>query len=152
MGRRDEPELTPSDAELAEAEHATRQLLARFDEPGLIEPPPGLATRIVGALPQTRPPAPRRPAWAFPRGIVAPAALAMLFVMVLVGALTFLPGLVGVAGGPESLLGRVGRALAGTPLGALLTGAGGVALLVALIVVAGGWLWWVVTHSHHDEH
>ncbi|HMQ30744.1 MAG TPA: hypothetical protein PKD53_08435 [Chloroflexaceae bacterium] len=141
MGRRDEPELTPSEAELAEAEAATRRLLAAYGEPAPAEPPPGLAARVVASLPAT-PPAQgvSRPRWAPARPLVAwAAAAALLIVLGAVGALASLPGLVRVAGGPQSALGRISNALAATPLGP-----DGAAALALVALVAGAAIWWAL--------
>ncbi len=141
MGRRDEPELTPSDAELAEAETATRELLALYDEPATIDPPPGLAARVLAAMPTAPAPrAARRPFWAAPRPLAAWAAAMLLLLAVgALGALAAGPGLAGIALEPDSLLGRISLAVAASPSGALLLGAVGVALLT---VGAAAWLWW----------
>lgn len=141
MGRRDEPELIPSEAELAEAEVATRRLLAAYGEPTPVEPPPGLAARVVAALPE---PALRRRSqrsfWAPARPALAwGLAAALLIVLGAVGALASLPGLVNVAGGPDSALGRISLVLAATPLGP-----DGAAILAVVALSAGAALWWAL--------
>lgn len=138
MGRRDQPELTPSDGELAEAEAATRALLAAHGEPAQAAVPPGLAARIVASLPPTAAPEQPRPWWLTLRPALAYAAVLAL---ALAGLGTLIAS--GVAGGavaPESALGQIGLAIAGTALGQLLVGGGAVLGLVAL--AAGAWLWW----------
>lgn len=138
MGRRDQPELTPSDADLAEAEAATRRLLAARGEPAPAEAPPGLAARVVAALPPSGAAQARRPWWSALRPALAYAAV-LLLALVGLGALAADVGLARAAP-PESALGRIGLALAGTPLGDLLA-AGGAALGVVALL-AGAWLWW----------
>lgn len=140
MGRRDQPELTPSEPDLAEAEAATRRLLTAYGEPAALEPPPGLAARVVAALPAS--PAAgrgRRPWWAELRPALAYAAV-LLLALVGMGALAASTGLGRVAVAPESALGRISLALAGSPLGDLLAGGG--AALGVLALAAGAWLWW----------
>jgi hypothetical protein len=154
MGRRDEPELTPSDAELVEAETATRELLALYDEPATVEAPPGLAARVLAAMPAAPSPrASRRPFWAAPRPPLAAWAAATVLLLAL-GALSALavgPGLGGIAPAPDSLLGRISLALAATPIGPLLVSAGGVAALALLAIGSAAWLWWSLRRRRGDE-
>lgn len=142
MGRRDNPELEPSEADLAEAEAATRQLLAIYDEPAPVEPPPGLAARVVAALPRPATRTARLPAWAALRPLAALAGAAVLLLALgALGALYAAPGLAAVAGSPDSALGQIGRALLATPVGGMLIGAGAGATLALVALAAGVWLW-----------
>lgn len=156
MGRRDKPELTPSDADLAEAEAATRLLLAPFDEPRPVPPPPGLSARILAALPDAGPePRASSPWWAALRPAAwAAAALALLLVAFGAwGVLGDSRGPAQVAGGPDSLIGRttLTLTLAAKPLLNLLASAGLVALASALAVAVGAWLWWRLAHADREE-
>jgi hypothetical protein len=131
---------------LAEAETATRELLGRYNEPAQIELPPGLTARVLAAMPA--PPAPRRPFWAAPRPVAAwAAAVVLLLTLGALGLLASGPGLAGAPLTPDSLLGRLSLVLAGTPLGPLLLGMGGVAALTGLAVGAAFWLWWSLTRE-----
>lgn len=141
MGRRDQPELTPSDADLAEAEAATRGLLAAHSEPAPVQPPPGLAARVVASLPQSPSARAHRPWWVALRPALAYAAVLTLALVGMV-ALAAGTGLTRVALPPESALGRIGIAFAATPLGQLLAGGGAALGIIAL--AAGAWLWWRV--------
>lgn len=144
MGRRDEPELTPSDAELAEAEAATRELLARYGEPAPAQPPPGLVSRVLAAMPAGRPGRARRPWWAFPRPAAAWALGALAALLILVGGLTAMAGVAASAGvafgsGP---LGRLSAALASGSLGGPLAVPAPGLLLIALGVAIAAVVWW----------
>ncbi len=141
MGRRDEPELIPSEAELAEAEAETRRLLAAYGEPAPAEPPPGLPARIVASLPTTSPGRrERQTRWTFLRPVFAWAmAAALLIAFGVVGALATLPSLGSVAGAPQGTLGRISNVLSASPLGV-----GGGAALAIIALVAGATLGWAL--------
>lgn len=141
MGYGDKPELTPSDSELIAAEERTRRLLARYGEPAPVEPPPGLASRVVAALPPAR--QPLRPLWRRPAAWASAAAAALLLALATLGALGLGAIPASVAGSPDTLLGRLSLTIAQTarPLSGLITGAGLVALLIALALAGGLWLW-----------
>jgi hypothetical protein len=147
MGRRDEPELTPSDAELAEAEAATRELLARYGEPAPAHPPPGLVSRVLAAMPQGRPGRDRRPWWAFPRPVAAWALGAVAALLILVGGLTALAGIApaGIALGP-GILGNLRAILASRPLGDILAAPAPGLILIALGIAVAAVAWWAL-HS-----
>ncbi len=140
MGRRDEPELMPSDGELAAAEAHTRRLLARFGEPSAVAPPAGLADRIVAAMPSVsrpiRPLRRRALGWAI---TAAASVLVVLGVWVTLGI-----GLAPASVAEATLLGQLTISLAARPLGTLPSGAGLVIVLGAL--VGGAWLWWRYVH------
>lgn len=131
MGRRDKPELSPSETELAEAEAATRLLLATYDEPAPVAPPPGLAARIIAAMPEApQAQQPGRSLWAAlrPAAWALGAAALVLLAIGGWGALVDSLGRVQVAGGPGGALGRLTLTLtlAARPLAELLAGAGAV--------------------------
>jgi hypothetical protein len=139
MGRRDDPELTPSDAELAAAEERTRLLLARFGEPTAVEPPPGLADRIMAALPPAR-----RPLRPLRRRTLGWGITAVASLLVILGLWVALGGGIApasVAGvSSVTLLDQFTFSLATQPLDNLPSGA---VLVVALgILIGGAWLWW----------
>jgi hypothetical protein len=142
MGRRDEPELTPSDDDLAEAEAATRALLARYGEPRPAEPPAGLTGRVLAALPEQRPA--RRPWWALPRPAAAMALGALATLLVLVGGWALLAGGLApadVAAGTASPFGRLTTAIATRSLASLVGVPAPVALILGLGLVAA-LVWW----------
>jgi hypothetical protein len=129
MGRRDEPELTPRDDELAADEAAVRRLLAPFGEPTQAEPPPGLAARVAVRVRQAAPaPAVR---WQRPARWAAAALAALLLAL-------------GVWGVRVNSLGQLLLVftLAAKPLVNLFAQAGLLAALAALAILAGAWLWW----------
>lgn len=144
MGRRDEPELIPSDAELAEAETATRDLLARYGEPTPAQPPPGLISRVLAAMPELRPGQDRRPWWSFPRPVFAWGLGVVAALLIVIGGLTALAGAaasdVAFGSGP---LGRLTAALVNSPsfAGVLDVPAPG-ALLIALGFAIAAVAWW----------
>ena len=145
MGRGNELELPPSDDELTSAEADTRLLLARYGEPRAIEPPPGLAARVVATLAQTvAAPAPeRRPrVWLRPAVGWGVAVAALLLALGVWGALT--DRLTQVAGGPHTLLGRLALSLtqAVRPLADLLVSIWPGIALAFLALAAAAWLWW----------
>jgi hypothetical protein len=146
MGRRDELELTPSDAELAEAETATRDLLARYGEPVPAQPPPGLVSRVLAAMPEEAPgPQARRPWWAFPRPVAAWGLGLVAAMLIIVGGLAALVGAAAranVAASPDGLLGRLTAALAGRPLVGALAAPFPAAILISLGLVVAGIVWW----------
>lgn len=83
MGRRDERGLRPTDADLAAAEAATRAMLADYDEPQPLAPPPDLAARVLAALPTTAHPSQAR---TWPRmGFGMTLATALLLLLALGG-------------------------------------------------------------------
>jgi hypothetical protein len=144
MGRRDEPELIPSDAELAEAEAATRDLLARYGEPAPAQPPPGLIGRVLAAMPDIRPGQNGRPWWSFPRPIFAWGLGVLAALLILVGGLAALAGAAagGVAFG-SGPLGRLTAALVSSPqFGGVLAVPAPGALLIALGVAIAAVAWW----------
>lgn len=141
MGYGDKPELMPSESEVSAAEESTRRLLARYGEPAPVEPPPGLASRVVAALPSSR--QPRRPLRRRPVAWAAAAAAALLVALGSWGALAVGAIPASVAGSPDTLLGRLSLTIAQTarPFIDLITGAGLAALFVALAIAGGLWLW-----------
>jgi len=148
MGRRDESELILTEVELAAAEQATRQLLAPFGEPSAAAPPPGLAARVLAALPAARP----TPALAPRRGRVGAWAAALVALLLAVGAWGGLVNSLGPAragGGPAEGLGQLllVLTLAAKPLLNLLAHAGLAAALLALIGMASAWLWWRIVRA-----
>lgn len=143
MGRGDNHELTPGEEELAAAEAATRQLLARHGEPAPAAPPPALAARVLAALPARQAGivrSSRRPAlaWAFA------ALLLPLFGLGVWGVLLNSAGLAELFGGPSSGPGQLilGLALAAKPLVNLVLAAGAYGFVAALALAGGVWLWW----------
>ena len=149
MGRRDEPELTPTDEELAAAEASLRRTLARYDEPAPVAPPPNLAARVLASLP-ANPPGRQRAAPALPR--LAPAAgwaaatfAALLLALGSWGVLLNSHAPAAAAGGPGQLL--LVLTLAAKPIVNLLVSAGAAAALVALAAAVGAWLWWRIVSS-----
>ncbi len=148
MGRRDESELILTEAELDAAEGATRQLLAPFGEPSAVEPPPGLAARVLAALPAARP----TPALA-PRsrrlGVWAAALVALLLAVGAWGVLVNSLGPARAVGGPAAGLGQLllVLTLAAKPLLNLLAHTGLAAALLALIGMASAWLWWRIVRA-----
>jgi hypothetical protein len=148
MGRRDEPELTPTDDELAAAEASLRRALAHYDEPSPVAPPPHLATRVLAALP-AEPPGRRQPAavrrLAPAAGWAAAALAALLLALGSWGVLLNAYAPAGAAAGPGQLL--LVLTLAAKPLVNLLASAGAAAILAALTAVAGAWLWWRIVSA-----
>lgn len=147
MGRGDEHELMPSEAELAEAEAGTRLLLTRRGEPALVAPPPGLSARVLAALPEPgRPRASRSTGMLWARVAVAwaAAAVALLLVFGAWGVLGDSLGPARVAGGPDSSLGELTftLTLAAKPLVNLLAGSGIYVALAGVAILVGAWLWW----------
>lgn len=139
MGRRDEPELTLGDDEMERAEAATRRMLAPFGEPSAAAPPPGLARRVLAALPTAAPsPTLRRPAaW-------LALALALLLAVGAWGVLGNSLGPASAAGGPADGLGQLVLVLtlAAKPLLNLFANLGLVAAALALVGFGAAWLWW----------
>jgi hypothetical protein len=141
MGRRDD-ELTP--AALAEAEAATRRILARWDEPQPVAPPPGLARQVLATLPDS----PRQARSSAPLPTIGRWALA------LGAALLLALGGWGVwldSAGPAGLLGTLGAGLAGLalqltlmakPLINLLGASAGMGLAALAALIVGGAIWW----------
>jgi hypothetical protein len=146
MGRRDEPELTPGDEELAAAEAATRRLLEPFGEPALLEPPAGLAARVTARLPG----APRRARpW---RGAVAWAASLAAALLLSIGAWGVLVNSLGpsrAAGGPEDGLGQLvlTLTLAAKPMVNLLADPGLAAAAALLTAATAAWFWWRIVRN-----
>jgi hypothetical protein len=146
MGSRDDDELDePVDATLAaEDEQATRQLLARYDQPFSVAPPPGLAARTslvlaremnAGATPRPRSP------WFWQLAAFGLGLLVMLGLW----------GVFGQSSGPANLLGGTesggGRALlwltlAAKPLINAVLSLGSVGLLASIVLLVCAWLWW----------
>jgi len=148
MGRRDESELILTEAELAAAEAATHQLLAPFGEPSAVEPPPGLAARVLAALPTAQP----TPALAPRSRRLGAWAAAMVALLLAVGAWGVLVNSLGPAravGGPTEGLGQLllVLTLAAKPLLNLLAHTGLAAALLALIGMASAWLWWRIVRA-----
>jgi hypothetical protein len=150
MGRRDEPELTPTDDELAAAEASLRRALARYNEPSPVAPPPDLAARVLAALP-AEPPGRRQKAPARPRLTPAAGWAASAFAILLLalgswGVLvtTYAPASA-PADGPGQLL--LVLTLSAKPLVNLLASAGAAAALVLLAAVGGAWLWWRIVSA-----
>lgn len=136
MGRRDEPELTPDDDELAADDAATRRLLAPFGEPVLAEPPPGLAARVAVRVRQ----APTSSgAWQRPARWAAAAVAALLLALGVWAARVSAVAVRGDDGLGQLLL---VLALAAKPLVNLFAQAGLVAALAALAILSGAWIWW----------
>lgn len=139
MGRGDDTELNLTEAELAADEAAVRNLLAPLGEPAAAPAPPGLASRVLAALPAAaRPRARLSLGWA----AAGLAALAML----LLGAWGVLGDSLGparLAGGPAGGVGQLvlTLTLAAKPLVNLLADAGPAAALAPALIVAGAWLW-----------
>lgn len=153
MGRRDAPELTPTDDELAAAEESVRRTLARYHEPAPVPPPPGLAARVLAAL-QAEPPPGSRPEPARRRlGLAAVwAGAAMVFLLLAFGAWGVLVNSLApasVAGGPAAGLGQLllVLTLAAKPLVNLLASAGATAALVVVAAAGGAWLWWRIVST-----
>jgi hypothetical protein len=153
MGRRDEPELTPTDEELAAAEASLRRTLARYSEPAPAAPPPDLVARVLATLPRERAPGIER-APAAPRlGPAAGWAVAALSILLLAigawGVLVNSLAPASVAGGPADGLGQLllVLTLAAKPLVNLLASAGATAALVVLTAVGGAWLWWRIVST-----
>jgi hypothetical protein len=152
MGRRDEPELTPTDDELAAAEASLRRALARYHEPAPVAPPPDLAARVLASLPaelsrrqQLAPVRRLGPAAGWAAAALATLLLALGAWGVLVNSLA--PA--SMAGGPADGLGQLllVLTLAAKPLVNLLVSAGATAALVVLTAVGGAWLWWRIVST-----
>jgi hypothetical protein len=147
MGNRNDDELEnePVDPlQVAEDERFVQQLLARYDQPHHVTPPPGLAARTSLAVLREQP-----RSGAVLRRVLWPVQLASLALGLLVAV--GLWGVFGSSTGPASLFGGaesgLGRAflwltLAAKPLINVLVAIGpvGLAALVAFILCA--WLWW----------
>lgn len=141
MGRRDD-KLTLT--EIHAAEEATRRILARWDEPQPVAPPPGLARQVLATLPDS----PRQARSAAPLPTIGRWALA-----VGAGLLLILGGW-GVwfdSAGPAELLGTFGAGLAGLalqltlmakPLINLLGASAGLGLAALAALIVGGAIWW----------
>lgn len=151
MGRGDDAELTPSDAELAAAEAETRGLLARFAEPSSLTAPETLTAQVLARLPAQLPrAAPRSLAWTRMLGGAFAAALAALVALGIWGVLADSFGPARLAGGADAALGQLLLllTLAAKPLVNLLGALGPGVLLAAVTLAVAGWLWWrLVQHT-----
>lgn len=144
MGRGDYTELTPSDAEVAQAEAETRRLFGRWGEPRPAPPPPALTARVLDAIEY----GPAR-AVAF-RHIWRTTSLTLAMALLPLLALG-LWGVFGDSSGPARLLGAsagslgqlaLALTLAAKPLVNLLLGAGPLGLALAIVLPIIAWLWW----------
>jgi hypothetical protein len=145
MGRRND-ELSPEQE--AHSDQLLRDLLASYGEPQQVVPPPGLARRVVTALPAQPAVLARR------RGSIR--RFAALFVEVLALALVALGlwGVLGDSAGPAGLFGGAASGAGGALLVLTLAAkplvgslfALGLPTLVggALFGAAAGWAWWVL--------
>ncbi|MFV9506206.1 MAG: hypothetical protein AB4911_16780 [Oscillochloridaceae bacterium umkhey_bin13] len=138
MGRGDEHELVPTDPELSADEATIRMILRQSGEPALVEPPPGLANRVLTTLADGRPTrAPRRlhPWW-----LPALGGFASLTLLLLVLGGLVLTTTSNVAGSPGSgmtlALGQLAQ-----PVLPLLPLLGGVSLLILLGLLVAFLLW-----------
>jgi hypothetical protein len=137
MGRRDELELTSADLDADEV--ATRRLLAPFGEPAAAPPPPGLASRVLAALPAAAQPRPRRR--------LSPWLILVLGLLLAVGAWGVLGNSLGpaqAAGDPGEGIGQLVLVLtlAAKPLVNLFANLGLVAALLVLLGFGAALLWW----------
>lgn len=143
MERRDEPELSLSETDLVADEIATRRLLAPFGEPMPAEPPPGLTTRVLAALPAATfvpatAPRPRRML------VWGGLALTLLLTIGVWGVLGNSLGPASAAGGPAAGIGQLVLVLtlAAKPLVNLFANLGLLAALLGLAGFGSAWLWW----------
>jgi len=127
------------------AEAETRRLLARYGEPRPTPPPPDLAGRVLDLLADPQP----APADSRLRRIYGRALLVCLVALMAFGAWGVLIDSSGPARLFGDLSGGLGQlllllTLAAKPLINLLLPAGAATLAVALGVVGGSWLWWLL--------
>ncbi|NNJ10941.1 hypothetical protein EKD04_011420 [Chloroflexales bacterium ZM16-3] len=141
MGRRDS-QLRPDDA-LISAEAETRRLLARYGEPLTVEPPAGLAVRVLDGLANQQPTHPASRLRRIYGGVMALCVL----ILIAFGAW----GVLIDSSGPAHLFGDMSGGLsqmlllltlAAKPLINLLLTAGAATLAVIVAIVGGSWLWW----------
>ncbi len=137
--------LTPEDL-LVAAEEETRRLLARYAQPAPIEPPPDLAGRVIAAIENPDPSPTSRLRRIY--GTVVSLFLAMLISLGSWGILLDSRGPALFFGDLSSGLGDffLFLTLAAKPLINLLLTAGVATLVVIVVILAGGWLWWQLVH------
>jgi hypothetical protein len=147
MGNRNDDELENElvdPLQVAEDERFVQQLLARYDQPHHVSPPPGLAARASLAVLRERP----RSRAAFRRTIwplqVVGFALGLLVAMGLWGVFGSSTGPASLFGGVESSLGRafLWLTLAAKPLINVLVAIGSIGLAGCVAFMLCAWLWW----------